>query len=94
MASKKHSKTPDTYRLWEMFTTDWQVSQIMDTPIKCKCGAMTTRRDCVAKQEFFDNVTYTNYYHKECGAFVRCDGIPVPLVSVEIEDENEGSDNE
>lgn len=94
MASKNKSKTPDTYRLWEMFTTDWQVSQIMDTHIKCKCGKMTTRRECEMRPSFFDDVTYHNYYCQHCGAFMRCDGIPVPLVRAEIEDENEGSDNE
>lgn len=94
MAKKNHSKTPDNYRFWQFFTTDWHVSGIMDTPVKCKCGEMTTRRDCHAKQEFFDDVTYTNYYCQHCGAFMRRDGIAVPLVRVEVEDESEGSDNE
>lgn len=70
-------------------------SVLLDTPIVCKCGHETTRRDCECKPSYYDDITYLNYYCDSCGNFLRCDSAftPLPVKQVAVEGDS-GDDNE
>lgn len=69
---------------------------LLDTPIVCKCGHETTRRECRSEPVSFIGGALpqmrTNYFCPNCGEFVRCDSAPVPLLPDDNADENEDSD--
>ena len=61
----------------------WNIEResiLMDTQVMCQCGQMVTRRECECRLSYYDDVTFRNYYHRECGSFVRCDSQFTPLV--------------
>ena len=67
-------------------------SILPDVEIKCKCGHITTRRQCKSTPaEYVKGMVFTNYHCDSCGAFLRCDS---QFVQPMKDDKTGDNDNE